>query len=99
MYLRVYEMVNEAERKRIDRDAERGWQVEQAAALQAQRSPSFARRIVTMLGTALGFVSPSGQSSVSTRPVQTAPSPGATLGQEVSRSRTSRQQPACAIGD
>lgn len=97
MNLRVYEMAHEAERKLVDRQAERGWQVEQAAALRSRQAPNLARRVIAMLGTALGLMRRSGRSSMSSPPAQTAPS--ATLSQEMHQSRGSRQRPACATGD
>jgi hypothetical protein len=99
MNLRVYEMASEAERKLVDRQAERGWQVAQAEALNSRRSRMTARGFTTMIGTALSRAGQFWKAGLVTPRPRTALARSEALGNEVCLSQNSWQQACCATGD
>jgi hypothetical protein len=54
MNLQVHEMALESERRLLPMQAERGWQIEQAEALNTRQSPVTGRQAGVLLRTVLG---------------------------------------------
>src|SRR5262245_9770012 len=99
MNLRVYEMASEAERRLVDRQAERGWQVAQAEALRSRQSPLSARGITTLIGTALRRAGQFWKVDVAAKCSDIAPVTNEARVTEAGLSRSSLPQPSCAMGD
>ena len=74
MSLQVHEMALESERRLLPMQAERGWQIEQAEALNTRQSPVTGRQARVLLRTVLGQFSQSLQWIVATTRAANAPS-------------------------
>lgn len=99
MTLPVYEMANAAERKRLDRAAEWGWQIEQAATRRSRPSPGPMRRVLTLFGSVLRRPRQAWNGDATTAQPDIAPAISAASGNDARPSGTAWQQPSPATGD
>jgi hypothetical protein len=99
MNLRVYEMAQEAERRVLYRQAERGWQAEQAAALQPRRSTAFLRSIASLLSAPFRRSNQWRRADEVANQPQSARLRGDVPSSRGSLARGSWQRASCAPGD